>query len=57
MEATGLFTAALGLQAPWEVEEVRFTPEQGEIHFDVGFAARRLACPACGADGQPIHDR
>lgn len=57
METTGLFTAALGLQAPWEVVDVRFTPEQGEIHFDVACASRRLPCPACGVVEQPIHDR
>lgn len=52
-----MFTAALGLQPPWEVVDVRFTPEQGEIHFDVACTARRLPCPACGAGEQPIHDR
>lgn len=57
METTGLFTAALGLQPPWEVVEVRFTPEQGEIHFDVACTAKRLPCPACHAIDQPVHDR
>jgi len=57
MEATGLFTAALGLHSPWAVADVRFTPEQGEIHFDVACASRRLACPVCKALDQPIHDR
>lgn len=57
MDITSLFTAALGLQPPWEVVEVRFTPESGEIHFEVACHAKRLACPACGAGEQPIHDR
>lgn len=52
-----LFTAALGLQAPWSVVEVRFEPARGEIHFDIGCQAKRLSCPACGAADQPIHDR
>lgn len=45
MGATRLFTAALGLQVPWEVVDVRFEPEAGEIHFDVACAASRLPCP------------
>jgi hypothetical protein len=31
MDSTALFTVALGLQSPWEVEYIRFEPEQGEI--------------------------
>jgi len=50
-----LFTAALGLGAPWQVEQVRF--EAHEIHFDVICAAKRLPCPRCAAPDQPIHDR
>ncbi|MDT0496648.1 hypothetical protein RM530_04635 [Algiphilus sp. W345] len=30
-----LFTAALGLSAPWRVTDIRFAPEAGEIHFDI----------------------
>ena len=56
-DPSNLFTAALGLQPPWRVEEVRFEPERGEIHFDVGCGAKRLPCPVCGAAEQPIHDR
>lgn len=54
---TQLFTAALGLQSPWRVEQVRFEPEANEIHFDVVCDAQRLPCPRCGAADQPIHDR
>lgn len=57
IDTTSLFTAALGLARPWGVVDVRFEPEAGEIHFDVACGETRLACPACGADGQPIHDR
>jgi hypothetical protein len=34
MDSTLLFTSALGLKAPWQVSDIRFEPEQGEIHFD-----------------------
>ena len=52
-----LFTVALGLQAPWVVEDIRFEPEPGEIHFEPNRQGQRLSCPACGAEDQPIHDR
>lgn len=57
MNQTDLFTVALGLQAPWEVQDIRFEPESGEIHFDLACQTKRLACPGCGQGGQPIHDR
>ncbi|MCH9828665.1 MAG: ISL3 family transposase [Gammaproteobacteria bacterium] len=52
-----LFTAALGLSAPWQVIDIRFVPEAGEIHFDLGCQSPRLSCPACGASDQAINDR
>jgi transposase len=52
-----LFTQALGLVAPWQVDEVIFKPENGRIDFQVGFGAAIHACPACGAAAQPLHDR
>jgi transposase len=52
-----LFTAALGLASPWQVSAVRFEQAANEIHFDVRCEARRLPCPRCGAEDQPIHDR
>jgi len=55
--ATDLFTVALGLQTPWCVEDIRFEPEGGEIHFDLVCREQRLSCPVCGATSQPIHDR
>jgi hypothetical protein len=36
-----LFTAALGLAAPWRVAQVRFAPEAHEIHFDLICDAKR----------------
>jgi len=35
MNSIDLFTSALGLSSPWRVDDVRFDPDQGEIHFDV----------------------
>jgi hypothetical protein len=52
-----LFTLALGLVAPWQVDQVTFTPEAGRIDFQVKFGAASHACPACGAAAQPLHDR
>jgi len=52
-----LFTAALGLSAPWEVIDLRFDAEAKRIDFDATSASgSRFACPACGAEGQPVHD-
>jgi len=52
-----LFTAALGISAPWKVAEVRFEPEAHAVHFDLACEATRLPCPTCAAPDQPIHDR
>jgi transposase len=57
MNQLSLFTAALGLSAPWTVVGVRFDPAQGRIDFDVAFArSSRFACPHCGACEQAVHD-
>lgn len=52
-----LFTQALGLTSPWSVTSVDFSPTEGRIDFVVACEARRLACPHCEAQDQPIHDR
>lgn len=52
-----LFAQALGLTASWHVVNVDFQQPQGRIVFKVDNAAKRLTCPACGADDQPVHDR
>lgn len=52
-----LFTAALGLQAPWVVREVELNTAKRRIDFEVTCDAKRLACPACGSAEQGIHDR
>ena len=57
VEVESLFTAALGLQAPWSVEKVDLDTERHRIDFEVTCGAKRLSCPSCGALDQPIHDR
>jgi transposase len=57
LDQLSLFTAALGLQAPWEVVDVDFDPQRGRIDFYVAFArGAQFACPQCGAADQPVHD-
>jgi transposase len=52
-----LFTVALGLESPWEVVDVAFDPQRGQIDFQVGFTpGTRFACPQCGAEHQSVHD-
>lgn len=52
-----LFTSALGLQAPWVVEDVKLDTVKRRIDFEIGFQGARLACPACGLANQSVHDR
>lgn len=57
VQIESLFTAALGLQAPWVVEKVDLDAAKHRIDFEIGCTAKRLACPNCGAAEQLIHDR
>eukprot|EP01038_Epipyxis_sp_PR26KG_P019502 gene19502-27628_t len=52
-----LFTSALGLSAPWRVENVNLDMARRRIDFDLTCDAKRLACPVCGLLDQGIHDR
>lgn len=52
-----LFTSALGLQAPWVVVKVELDTAKRRIDFEVSCDAKKLSCPACGVNGQSIHDR
>lgn len=52
-----LFTAALGLQAPWEVKQVDLDMSKRRIDFEVACDTKRLTCPVCGTAEQGIHDR
>lgn len=52
-----LFTTALGLEAPWYVDDVSFDASTKQIDFEVAFKpGSRFACPSCGAADQPVHD-
>ena len=52
-----LFTAALGLQAPWKVVSTDFDPAAKRIDLEVDFeCGARFACTGCGAPDQPVHD-
>lgn len=57
VEIESLFTAALGLQAPWAVEAVELNTTKHRIDFEVRCKAKALSCPGCGATQQGIHDR
>lgn len=52
-----LFTSALGLKSPWEVVKVDLDTGKRRIDFEVARNAKQLPCPACGVNGQGIHDR
>ena len=52
-----LFTSALGLQAPWVVEDVKLDTAKRRIDFEVGCQGAKFVCPQCGASGQKAHDR
>jgi len=52
-----LFTSALGLVPPWEVQDVKLDTARKRIDFEVRCGPDLLTCPACGAAGQKTHDR
>ena len=57
MNPLSLFSAALGLAAPWQVVDVRFDPAAGRIDFQVAFTpGARFTCPHGGAEHPPVHD-
>jgi transposase len=57
VSSTSLFTAALGLQAPWEVVDAAFEPAAGRLDLQLGFSrGARFRCPHCGAEHQCVHD-
>lgn len=57
VQIEALFTSALGLQPPWAVRDVRLDTARHRIDFDVECRQALLACPACGAPSQQVHDR
>ena len=55
-EIDNLYTAVLGLKAPWRVERVETQLDAGEVHVTVALPTNtRWVCPECGA-AAPIHD-
>lgn len=51
-----LYTAVLGLRAPWDIERVETNLETGEVHVWVALPkGERWVCPECHA-AAPIHD-
>ena len=52
-----LFTSALGLVPPWQVEKVELDTARRRVDFEVRCQALTLAYPQCGAAEQRIHDR
>lgn len=51
-----LYTAVLGLRAPWDIERVETKLESGEVHVWVALPkGERWVCPECHA-AAPIHD-
>lgn len=57
LSTEALFTAALGLQTPWQVKHVELSTVKRRIDFEVQCTAKRLSCPHCGHADQGIHDR
>lgn len=57
MNQMSLFSAALGLESPWEVVDAAFDVDRGRIDFHVGFTSgARFPCPHCDGEGQPVYD-
>ena len=57
MDELGLFTAALGLRAPWRVTRTEFDGAQLDLYLDFPRGAR-FACPArdCAEGACVVHD-
>jgi len=59
MDELGLFTAALGLTAPWRVARTEFDAEQTRLDLYLDFPrGARFPCPAkgCTHGACPVHD-
>lgn len=57
MHDVDLFQAALGLQPPWEVVDVRFDAVGKRLDLRIDFAkGSKFPCPECGQAGCPVHD-
>lgn len=48
MDDTTLYEAVLGLESPWQVDEVRLDTTEETVEVEVSTSDRRLPCPICG---------
>lgn len=56
MDTNLLFTAALGLQPPWEVKSLEFNAHERRLDILVDFQrGASFPCPECGAPSK-AHD-
>lgn len=51
-----LFSQALGLVQPWQVQTVGLDVKGNRIDLHIAWTSDRAACPACGAANQALHD-
>jgi transposase len=52
-----LFATALGLQAPWYVRDVKFSPDRHRLDLWLDFGrGGTFLCPVCGHPGAKPHD-
>ncbi len=59
MNSATLFSIALGLQAPWQVEDISFVldePKSKELHIHIGFPAGTRFLDETGVLC-PVHDK
>jgi transposase len=57
MDTNPLFTIALGLMSPWEVQRTEFDADRRVLRLRVNFTVgSRFECPECGASSCPVHD-
>lgn len=57
MKQKDLFRLALGLEAPWMVREVRFSPEEGKLDICLDFPkGATFRCPSCKEEGKNAYD-
>lgn len=56
MNPESLFSLALGITPPWEVEGIEFSKESKRLDIKIGFSrGASFACPVCGS-AAPVHD-
>lgn len=57
MADVGLFSAALGLEEPWQVVDVKFDAEGRRLDLWIDFAkGSKFPCPECGEGDCTVHD-